>query len=31
MRKRQKLPKTRNAGTMTEPEFWQMIRSALRQ
>lgn len=29
--KRQKIPRTRNAGTMTESMFWSMIRSALRQ
>ena len=28
--KREKLPKTRNAGTWTETTFWSMIRSALR-
>ena len=26
-----KVPKTRNAGTMTESAFWSFIRSALRQ
>ena len=26
-----RVPKTRNAGTMTESQFWSMIRSALRQ
>lgn len=26
-----RVPKTRNAGTLTEAAFWQMIRSALRQ
>lgn len=30
-KKRQKLVRTRNAGTMTESMFWSMIRSALRQ
>ena len=29
--KRQKLPKTRNAGTMTEAEYFQQIRYALRK
>jgi 5-methylcytosine-specific restriction endonuclease McrA len=29
--KREKLPKTRNAGTMTESAFWSMIRSTLRR
>jgi 5-methylcytosine-specific restriction endonuclease McrA len=31
MAKRQRVPRTRNAGTMTEAAFWSMIRSALRQ
>ena len=26
-----RVPRTRNAGTMTEAAFWSMIRSALRQ
>jgi 5-methylcytosine-specific restriction endonuclease McrA len=30
-KKREKLPRTRNAGTMTESAFWSMIRSALRR
>lgn len=29
--KKQKTPKTRNSGTMTESAFWSFIRSALRQ
>lgn len=29
--KRQRVPKTRASGTMTESEFWSFIRSALRQ
>jgi hypothetical protein len=29
--KKEKVPKTRNAGTMTESTFWSMIRSALRR
>jgi 5-methylcytosine-specific restriction endonuclease McrA len=28
---KQKVPRTRNAGTMTESAFWSFIRSALRQ
>lgn len=28
---KQKIPKTRNSGTLTESAFWSMIRSALRQ
>ena len=28
---KQRVPKTRNAGTMTESAFWSFIRSALRQ
>jgi len=31
MAKRQKVPRTRNNGTMTESMFWGTIRSALRQ
>ena len=29
--KKPRVPKTRNAGTMTESAFWSFIRSALRQ
>jgi len=29
--KKSRVPKTKNAGTMTEAAFWSMIRSALRQ
>ena len=29
--RKQKVPRTRNAGTMTESAFWSFIRSALRQ
>jgi len=29
--KKPRVPKTRNAGTMTEAAFWSFIRSALRQ
>jgi hypothetical protein len=29
--KKPRVPRTRNAGTMTEAAFWSMIRSALRQ
>ena len=29
--KKPRVPRTRNAGTMTESAFWSMIRSALRQ
>ena len=29
--RKSRVPKTRNAGTMTEAAFWSMIRSALRQ
>jgi 5-methylcytosine-specific restriction endonuclease McrA len=29
--KKERVPKTRNAGTMTESAFWSMIRSALRK
>lgn len=29
--KKERVPKTRNAGTMTEAAFWSMIRSALRK
>jgi 5-methylcytosine-specific restriction endonuclease McrA len=29
--KRERVPKTRGAGTLTESAFWSMIRSALRQ
>ena len=29
--KKPRVPRTRNAGTMTEAGFWSMIRSALRQ
>lgn len=29
--KKSRVPKTRNAGTMTEAAFWSFIRSALRQ
>lgn len=29
--KKEKVPRTRNAGTMTESAFWSWIRSALRQ
>jgi hypothetical protein len=28
--KKQRVPRTRNAGTSTEAEFWSMLRSALR-
>lgn len=28
---KQRVPRTRNAGTMTESAFWGMLRSALRQ
>jgi len=31
MAKKTRVPKTRNAGTMTEAAFWSFIRSALRQ
>ena len=29
--KKERVPKTRNAGTMTESAFWSMIRSTLRR
>ncbi len=29
--KKPRVPRTKNAGTMTESMFWSMIRSALRQ
>lgn len=29
--KKERVPKTRNAGTMTEASFWSFIRAALRQ
>ena len=31
VKKTSRVPKTRNAGTMTESAFWSFIRSALRQ
>jgi 5-methylcytosine-specific restriction endonuclease McrA len=31
IKKTSRVPKTRNAGTMTESAFWSFIRSALRQ
>lgn len=31
MAKKRRVPRTRNAGTMTESEFWEYIRAVLRQ
>ena len=30
-KRKPRIPRTRNAGTMTDSQFWAMIRSALRQ
>lgn len=30
-KRKYRIPRTRNAGTMTESQFWAMIRSALRE